>query len=239
MSSSDDMDAFLREARSFDEAAEETGAALRERLDRRIAAESAGVQSATGALARLPNVLRFVAPVGLACVGLLVWELRRGNVVESPAGGTTIGANSAPIVTVVPQAPQQSEASPSQVTPTPERTIDVRDLPSTSIATKPRSAQGQALGPADESLEVETKLLRDARTARLAGAPERSLSLTNEHATRFPKGALAPERDAERISALCALGRREDARLQIGEFEARWPSSSLLERVRASCRGLP
>ena len=254
MSSSDDLDAFSREARSWDEPSEALGQALKERLDRRIGAAAALMTSSDTDSTSTPAPRAFpfglaASAAGIACVGLFVAAFRSGTMVEPPASGPSASVPalaSAPRVDPLPAAQSEPQSLPEPTSPSaPTRTVDVRDLPNSAgaapvVAGIARSSQATPSHDAiDGSLEEESKMLRAARTARLAGAPERSLALTIEHAARFPSGALAPERDAERISALCSLGRRDDARREIGEFEARWPSSALLERVRTSCRGVP
>ena len=235
MSSSKETDAFLREARTWDEPPDERGAQLRELVDRRIAAAAASATSATRSATASSFGLRVAGGVGLACVAFVVVALR-GSTPSAPApSGASPSIAAAPTAPLaIAQAIQEPELQINQ----PEKPIDVRELPEVPRATSSGAAPKRA-DSIDGSLEIEAKILREARAARLAGEAARSLSLVTEHATRFPNGALAPERDAERISALCALGRREQAQKHIADFELRWASSPLLERVRASCRGTP
>lgn len=232
MSSSKETDAFLREARTWDEPSDERGAQLRELVDRRIAAAAAGAPRPASASS---FALPVAGVVGLACVAFAVVALR-GSSASAPAV-----SDASPSIAAGPTAPlakARAIPEPGLETRQPEPPIDVRDLPDAPRATS-SGAASRRVDPVDGSLEIEAKILREARAARLAGQAARSLSLVTEHATRFPNGALAPERDAERISALCALGRREEAQKHIADFELRWTSSPLLERVRASCRGTP
>jgi hypothetical protein len=262
VSSSDDLDDFLREARSWDDPRDATGAALKQRLDRRIAAAAALATSTASVSAPPPRTFPFgraASAAGIACIAAVVFQFGSGAVSNPPPSGVASAdvGRETPRVEPVP-TPQPEPASQTGIesgAPSPSRSVDVRDLPNASDSPnvrdwpkRPNAApvdgdRNARVSPdrdaTDDSLEEETRLLRAARTARLTGAPERSLALTNEHAARFPSGALAPERDAERISALCALGRGDEARRNIGLFEARWPASSLLERVRTSCRGIP
>lgn len=232
MSSSDDLDVFLRDARSWDEPGEETGAVLKEQLDRRTAAAAMLSTSVAKAAPRFSQLLTISAAVavGAACiVSFAVMHRSEDAASTAPAPAASLNGS--------PASPAAEETSPRLGPPVsvPEATVDVRDLPDTPPTTGPRRAPGRAFTAS--SLEEESKLLRDARTARLAGAADRSLALTKEHASRFPDGELAPERDAERISALCTLGRREEAATYIADFERRWSTSPLLDRVRTSCRG--
>lgn len=233
MSSSKETDAFLREARTWDEPLDERGAQLRELVDRRIAAAAA--TSATRSATASSFGLRVAGGVGLACVAFVVVALRGSTPSAPSVSGVSPSIAAGPTAPLaIAQAVQEPELQINQ----PERPIDVRDLPNAPRATTSGTSFKRAEA-IDGSLEIEARILRAARAARLAGQAARSLSLVTEHATRFPNGALAPERDAERISALCALGRREEAQKHIADFELRWTSSPLLERVRASCRGTP
>jgi hypothetical protein len=63
------------------------------------------------------------------------------------------------------------------------------------------------------------------------------LALLDDHRARFPGSALSPERDAERIFALCAAGRTSAARSAAASFLASHPSGPLASRVRSSCGG--
>jgi hypothetical protein len=85
------------------------------------------------------------------------------------------------------------------------------------------------------TLERETRLVGAAVTALHAGDAARALVLLDEHARQFPEGALAQERIAERITALCMLGRRDEARAAAGAFLRGHGGSPLVDRVRASC----
>jgi len=236
VSSSKETDAFLREARMWDEPPDERGAELRELVDRRIASMNA--TSAPRSATASSFGLRVAGVVGLACVAFTVVAFRSStaSAPAAPGASPSIAAGAtAPLATAQAAPVHEPELHASRQ---PEPSIDVRALPDAPPATSSRAAFKRT-ELIDGSLEIEAKILREARAARLAGAAGRSLSLVTEHATRFPNGALAPERDAERISALCALGRRGEAQTHIADFELRWTSSPLLERVRAACRGTP
>jgi hypothetical protein len=57
----------------------------------------------------------------------------------------------------------------------------------------------------------------------------------DEHARRFPRGALAEEREAARVLALCAQGRASEARASASAFVASNPRSPFAAQVRRSC----
>jgi hypothetical protein len=86
-------------------------------------------------------------------------------------------------------------------------------------------------------LREEALLVRSAHEALLAGDPDRALRLLEEHAARFPAGALEPERAAEHAVALCRAGRTNEARREAAHFEESHPGSPLVSRIRSACGG--
>ncbi|MGA3123624.1 MAG: hypothetical protein ABSF69_22890 [Polyangiaceae bacterium] len=91
---------------------------------------------------------------------------------------------------------------------------------------------------ADE-LAREARLLKGAFAALRDGDASSALTLLDQHAQTFPGGALADERDVERVAALCRLGRKAEARSVADAFLAGRPPSRLTERVRESCAEVP
>jgi hypothetical protein len=105
--------------------------------------------------------------------------------------------------------------------------------PSPAIAT----ALTTETASAPSSLDAEIALVRDARAALRGGDAARALALLDEHTRRFSRGALAEDCDAERIYALCALGRSGEARSLASRFLTSHPASPHGASVRASCGG--
>ena len=89
---------------------------------------------------------------------------------------------------------------------------------------------------ASSSLRGELKLLRRAQRALADGNPQLTLSVLEQLARSHPEGALAEERDALRIIALCHAGKRPQARGEARVFGQRYPSSGFLPRVEEACR---
>jgi hypothetical protein len=83
----------------------------------------------------------------------------------------------------------------------------------------------------------ETRLLRSAEEALQRNDAPRALSILEEHARTFPHGVLSEERSAQRVSALCKLGRVGEAQREAARFLASTPSSPLGDGVRRSCGG--
>jgi hypothetical protein len=92
-------------------------------------------------------------------------------------------------------------------------------------ATAPRtSARAAAARRARADGARETALLEQARAA-LQSRPAEALALTRRHQARFPRGALAQEREVIAIEALERLGRKAAASARAAEFERRYRGS--------------
>ncbi len=102
---------------------------------------------------------------------------------------------------------------------------------------EPRAAVSPSSGSA-ETLEAETRSLRDALASLRDGQAERALAALDDQNVLFAHGALGEEREATRIDALCALGRTDEARAAATRFLDEHPRSLLATRVRASCGGV-
>jgi hypothetical protein len=134
---------------------------------------------------------------------------------------------------------EQSTAPPASAQRDEAAALPVeRALPMASTAMASAQAESPPpvpTGPATVSEEAD--LLRRADAARKSGDAPGALALLDEHRARFPSGMLVPEREAERVIVLCALGRLDDARGAASVFLRTWPRSPLAGRVRASCGG--
>jgi outer membrane protein assembly factor BamD (BamD/ComL family) len=84
-------------------------------------------------------------------------------------------------------------------------------------------------------LETEAHLLQRAKDA-LSGSPAAALALAEEHAARFPAGALAQEREVLIIQALARLGRAEAAHARARRFLDAYPGSVHRTLVEAQLR---
>jgi hypothetical protein len=87
------------------------------------------------------------------------------------------------------------------------------------------------------SLAEETRLLQAAQRELAQKRTAAALVLLDEHAAKFPRGALAQERAGARVLALCDLGRLAEARSAAAAFVRASPHSPLVPRLRASCAG--
>jgi TolA-binding protein len=82
-------------------------------------------------------------------------------------------------------------------------------------------------------LADETRLLRAADQALRSGNAQRAVALLDEHAARYPHGALAPERSAERMIARCQLGQGDASSAQ--SYLSTHPDSAFTARIRDAC----
>lgn len=96
------------------------------------------------------------------------------------------------------------------------------------------AANAGAPAPLDPLVE-EAALLRSAKAALARGDGASALTTLGDHERRFPHGTLAPERQASRVLALCALGRASEARAAASSFLAANASSPLARGVERSC----
>jgi hypothetical protein len=136
---------------------------------------------------------------------------RRALVVGAPARGSL----------AIPAREESAVAEPAALPPpAPESVPD-------------NAAAVAAATPAD-GLQAELALVRAAHDSLRAGKPEVALESMEQHRRQFPNGALAEERDALRVSAICALG-RSDAASEAQTFLANHPGSPFVARIRDAC----
>jgi|SRR6478735_7048208 len=128
-----------------------------------------------------------------------------------------------------PAVPQVPAPLPSSGAPLPTRIVTPDGTSRTQDSQKgaPRGRDG---------LAEEVALLSRAETELHAGHPAKALVALTEHQRKFPRGALAEERTAARIQALCALGRSDEANVQLRQLLHISPNSALEERTRQACR---
>ena len=248
-----EANALLEAARLGDEPTDKDREHVRAAIATRLAAgAAAGLGVATVARAFTAATTR-AGLAGAAGAGTLV-AFR-----TSPRSAAPAARIAAPPAPASPEAPARVREGSSVVGSSPapatlasdepvtglhpsERTLtglrpSARPPPMASVATAPAGSTRAASSPGDVAAEV--RLLGDAQSEMRAGEPERALLLFDEHARRYPKGALGEERDAARIGALCALGRISEAREATDRFLRAAPLSPHAGPLRASCGGSP
>ena len=131
----------------------------------------------------------------------------------------------APVVEI-PRAPPPVSRAPTAARPSRP--------PSRSA----RAASHREADPED-GLATEVALLGQARQALGRGDAARALELLDQHRQRFLRGKLAQERELSRITALCELGRQDEARAVATAFLDRNPSEALRRQLARRCVGTP
>lgn len=183
--------------------------------------------------------------VGLALVGAMgAGASMLARTTHRPAvraGSTATAApTSGEVLALVPDRPNGA-ASPEAPAATTAAShgegfrASPRTMPGPSVT--PAAASSSRVAPPTGDVAAEVRLLSEAHAALRGGEAERALGLLDEHVRRYPRGALGQERDADRIAALCALGRVVEAREAADRFLRLAPWSPLAGPVRASCGG--
>jgi hypothetical protein len=88
------------------------------------------------------------------------------------------------------------------------------------------------------TLQDELGYITRAQAALQARDASQALVLLDEHASRYPRGQLADEREGLRIIARCALG-QPGAPAKADRFLRSRPDSPLATRIRAECSKSP
>lgn len=112
-----------------------------------------------------------------------------------------------------------------------------RHLAPRAVAGAVRTPGAEAAAAAShDRLAVEARELRLAQRALRAGESDRALALLAAQDARHASGALAQERHAARVLALCQRGQVSLARREASSFESRFPGSPLVAKVQGACR---
>lgn len=150
-------------------------------------------------------------------------------------GGVVVGRASAPTASSTPAPVALASSAPSA--PSSDRTLAQRDagtpsieasaLPAATLPSPSTSAPSLRPRPADGAgdLAKEQELVDTARGALARGRAAEALAATEQHAARFPTGALAEERDALAVQAVVLDGRSVEARLRADRFVRKYPRS--------------
>lgn len=113
--------------------------------------------------------------------------------------------------------------------------LRVEPSASASLRAPASPAVSPQRSPTPTDFTAELDLLARARRV-VAGAPERALQLTAEHARRFPTGVLAQEREVLAIDALSRLGQPDLAAMRARRFMEKYPDSAHRVRLEAALR---
>ena len=241
-------------------ACERPSAATEARI-RRVLEAAQRETSARPAPARVParraaNLPWLALAAGL--VLLLAWQLgwprteglaaSRGDRPElSPFGAATTGpgleatarAPGPPTPAITPRLagddPSDAAEPPLRLAPAAER-ARLGDGERSRTGTRPRAPA--AADPTSTVIE-EMELLQRAQEVLRADRPDEALALLDHHVEAFRSGNLVEERQALRITALCAAGRSTQGLAARAEFLRAYPHSAYAGRVNAACPDRP
>ena len=210
------------------------------RLGAGVAAGSAATSAGSGAAA---------AGAGKAIgMGTLVSFVPKGIAVLSAVGFIGLGAyavqqdpSPAPPSPAVAPASAVSARAPVPAAPvasSPDHEsepVDKNEEPEEPDRPRP-SAMRIDKEPVDAApgLAEEVDCLRNAHHALREGRADEAMEVL-ERDSQAPSSALAQERAAMRVFALCRMGKVEQARQEAEAFLARWPHSPHATRVASSC----
>lgn len=206
-------------------------AADRERVlqavQQRVAQGAAGTAAASPAVGKsLIWPWGSLAVVGLAVVGGLVLFSAQGGVAPAPSAANVV-AIAAPPVEAAVNSPNENSLNQAPVAPA--------ELAPATPAVEPAVASKARVARPTDRLAEEVEILARAEAQLHAGRHAAALTVLDEHRRKFPKGALAQERVAARVQALCALGRVDEADRELGVLTRLSPSSPHEGRARAAC----
>jgi hypothetical protein len=192
-----------------------------------------GGASAAASGTSIKSIVLGVVLGASAAIGTTVAVVSQDDDVHTAASGglAPLGELPAPIAPVI--VPPSVEA-PIEIADDDEPVLDASPAPTRSSARAPTRSEPK---PAEDTLPIEVGLLADARTALGAGEASKAIKLLARHRKQFPSGILAVERDVSWITALCVLGRVDEARTKAQAFLRAHGSSPHAAKVRASCGG--
>jgi len=198
-------------------------------------ATAAGAGSASAAA---PSGASATSAAGGSTTGLVVLKWFGAAAIAASAltaGYVTFATGEGPELPVAPKTPMQRSAPRALEAPLPP-VVEREPAPEAPVTEPRETRQPSPERPKrPETLAEELDLLHDAqakwRNRDAAGA----LDLIARHKQRYPKSALAPEREALRVFSLCAAGRVDEARAVARRSFAKAPRSPLRTAVEESC----
>jgi len=193
-----------------------------------------GASKAWGTIAKLLGVV-VIAGGGVA---FLAGHAREAAEPLRSQAGTSQPTEPSPTLAALPTPGPSQESLPAVTPPqAPPRLQGADGLRPGDSTGSAAGAAGRGPGGGGGSVAAEVALLRKVGAALRSGDAKGALVGVEEHARRFPNGALSEERDMERIVALCALDRRPEAARARDRFQRAYPASSHETRIRAACDG--
>jgi len=189
-------------------------------------AAAAGAQRSLSAIFGVSHAARLLAiALPLAAGGTYWWHASA----QSPARPQLTLPVNRPLAVITP-------------TPAPSVAHEEAEAQAVEPLREPSASPERSASPVGESskpgveIRQEVALLSKAQAALSRGRPQEALEALSEHAARFPRGVLTEERAATRARTLCALGRRQEADVELKRMERLNPASAYLARARESCK---
>jgi hypothetical protein len=185
--------------------------------------------SASGTVVKLFALVSIIGAIGGGAT-YAVHAHRASSRGPAPAASAAIAAVPPPVEEPSPVPVQMPATQIANPPPDPD------PAPAPSVAKVPphRSADPARPPPSSGTLAAEAALIARAQAALGAHDPSAALAAIDEHATRYPKGQFADEREALRIVAGCSIG-RSDARAKADRFLRAHPTAPLASRIRKEC----
>ena len=153
------------------------------------------------------------------------------------AGGVVVGTQVAPQPTLPPPPPAIVQPIKTietiETTETPE-TIEAPEPPAEARGLKPEAPKQRPKAEAKPKLSAlaeEERLIERARTALARNYHDDALAALDDHARRFPTGALAADRDGLRALVLSRAGRTEEAKRAAEKYLSDHPQGTLAPSV--------
>ncbi|MFO0588280.1 MAG: hypothetical protein U0441_12100 [Polyangiaceae bacterium] len=145
--------------------------------------------------------------------------------VQEPSASATAADTAAP--TGFPSAgaiANEPRANPLDVIPAAASAAPSSGAPSAASSSAPV-----------DTLPEEMKLLAAAHAELSRGNPSGALALLDEHAAKYPRGTMAPERRATRAMALCKAGRTEEGLREVTALYGPDSKSPMAQKIAHAC----
>jgi hypothetical protein len=196
-------------------------------------------------------MLKIVGAVAIAgAVGAGAWAVAGGDgqppaAKETPVAVADRGSDLEPAISPdagvdTPGEEEGSTGALAKEEPTGSEMVETSTSDTDSLRPASRPSSPRVRPRPAESSESETFADEARLLQRIYGALKRddvdaALRLVAEHRRRFPAGQLVQERRAVEVEALCSSGRTRQGRAKAAAFEADFPGSTHLSRVRTAC----
>jgi RNA polymerase sigma-70 factor (ECF subfamily) len=146
--------------------------------------------------------------------------------------------------TVLP-GPAPTTRSAARSSPTGSPPVNTRPTPKPSPSSTPTATSNPSPGPDPaptgdtrrdaDLLAAEAELLERAHRALGDGRARAALDLLEQHRREFGQGRLADARLGAKVRALCALGRRDEAREHVRQLRREHRASSVTAAIGDGC----